>query len=841
MKYAALINQMTLEEKASLFSGEGQFYTKTVEWLGIPSMYLSDGPHGVRKQAGASDHLGLNASLPATCYPTAATIANSWDADLGEQLGQHLGKEAASQGVNVLLGPGLNIKRSPLCGRNFEYFSEDPYLSGKMAAAYIRGIQAEGICACPKHFAVNSQELLRMHSDSIVDERAFHEIYLTGFEIAVKEGKPLSIMTSYNKINGTYASENRMMLRDILVEKWGFEGFAVTDWGGSNDRANGVMAGNHLEMPTTYGDGDRELLAAVRDGRLKESIIDEMLDEYLQVLFRTQIKESRKKNSFDMDAHHDFARKAATASIVLLKNEVDILPLQSHSKVAVIGDFAKVPRYQGHGSSVVNPTKLDNPLACLKESSLNLIGYAAGFRRHGGDDASLLAEAKELAHKADCILLFLGLDEMSESEGMDRSHMRIHQNQVTLLNEIADINPNIVIIFSGGAPVEMPWISKCKAMLHGYLGGQGGGFAIVDILTGKVNPSGKLAETWPISYDDTPAKRYYPGKEKTSEYRESIYVGYRYYDKVQRQVRFPFGYGLSYTSFEYSDLAVDDSIVTFAITNTGSVAGLEISQLYIGLPKSRIYRPTCELKGFAKTALQPGETKVASIPLDDKAFRYFNISTKQYEVEGGQYLLQIGASSQDIRLHTMHEVLGSDHADDANDVKDANNVKDVNDANDVKDVNDVSDANDMNAFSEISCYNLGTIEDVKDEEWAKLLGRDIPKTTWNRSKFLERNDTFSQLFYAKSWIGRFVYFILTTLKNKSEKKGAPDLNILFIYNMPFRAIAKMMGQVFDLAMVDALLEIFNGHFFKGTGHLIKAKIAKTKATKDTANRLADSK
>ena len=801
-----LIAQMTLEEKASLLSGGGQFYTKTVKRLGIPSMYLSDGPHGIRKQAGAADHLGLNASLPATCFPTAATVANSWDIELGEELGRYLGEEAVAQGVNVLLGPGLNMKRSPLCGRNFEYLSEDPYLAGKMAAAYIRGIQSQGVAACPKHFAVNNQELLRMHNDSIVDERTLREIYLTGFEIAVKEGNPLSLMSSYNRINGTYASENHRLLRSILVDEWGFKGFVVTDWGGSNDRVDGLKAGNHLEMPSTGGDSDREVVSAVKSRRISEALVDEMLDEYLQVLFATSIPENAP--AFDREQHHQFAQKVAIKSIVLLKNNDALLPLNRGTKIAVIGDFAETPRYQGFGSSVVNPTKLDKPFDSLAAGSLNVIGYTTGYKRHGGKDEGLLKAAVDMAQRADAVLLYMGLDERSEAEGMDRKHMHINQNQIDVLNAIAAVNPKIVAVLSGGSPFEMPWLDKCKAVVHGYLCGQAGAGAMADILSGKANPSGKLAETWPISQEETPTFKYFPGVLKTTEYREGIYIGYRYYNTADVSVCFPFGYGLSYTTFEYSDFCVNDQEVSFVITNTGALAGSEIAQVYVGMKDSKIFRAARELKGFAKVYLEAGESKTVSIILDDKAFRYFNTETGQFEIEVGTYSIEVGASIQDIRLTSEIAVAGT-------------NAPIPYDA------------------EKLCSYYTEKVSNVSDSEFAALLGRPIPNSEWDRSKPLGRNDTFFQLSYAKGWVGRLVYLILTARKNKAEKKGKPDLNTLFQYNLPFRGIAKMMGGAVDMAMADAILEVFNGHFFKGFGHLISAWLRKGRAAKDTAMKLAN--
>jgi len=804
MRYADIIGKMTLEEKASLLSGGEQFRSKSIERLGIPAMTFADGPHGVRKQAGSGDHLGLNESLPATCYPTASAIANSWDESLGEELGGYLGKEAAHHGVNMLLGPGFNIKRSPLCGRNFEYFSEDPLLAGKIAAAFIRGIQSQGVSACPKHYAVNNQETLRQHSDSVLDERTLREIYLTAFEIAVKEGEALGIMSSYNKVNGTYASECPHLLTDILVKDWGFKGIVVTDWGGSNDRVAAVKAGGHIEMPETGGDSDREVIAAIRAGMLDESRIDEILNAYLSVLFATKLQDNLAP--FDKEAHHDFAREAAKQSIVLLKNDA-LLPLNAGTKVAVIGDFADEPRFQGFGSSVVNPTKVERPLDFLTESGLS-VTYSKGYDRYGKSDAPLLSDAVNAAKNAEIAIVFIGLDEMSEIEGCDRAHMRVNQNQVDVLEAVAAINPNVVAVFCGGAPFETPWIDKCKAVLHGYLGGQAGASALAATIMGLNNPSGKLAETWPIAYDDTPARTYYPGAEKTAEYRESIFVGYRYYDKANVNVRFPFGYGLSYTSFSYSNLEIDGNIVSFTIKNTGEYDGAEIAQVYIGLNSAEIFRACKELKSFKKIYLKAGEEKKVSIELDDMAFRYFNVITNKYEIEGGEYEIMIGASSQDIRLQGVIKLDGT---------------------------------NAPNPYNQelLPSYYSGGIRNISDEEFSQLLGKKPPLKAWNRNIPLEMNDTFAQLFYARGFVGRMVYKLMESKKRRAEKKGKPILNIMFVYNMPFRGMAKSTGGIVNMEMAQAVVFIFNGHLFRGIGRLIRAHFRKKKAVKATTRLLAN--
>ena len=506
-----LLKELTLEEKCALLSGAETFKTRGMPQHGIPQIWLSDGPHGLRKQAGESDHLGLNPSVPATCFPTASAVANSWDAALGEEIGAALGEEAAAQEVSVVLGPGLNMKRNPLCGRSFEYFSEDPYLAGKLAAGYIRGIQSKGVAACPKHFAVNSQETRRMASDSIVDERTLREIYLTGFEIAVKEGHPRSIMSSYNLVNGTYANENKHLLMEILRGEWGFDGAVITDWGGSNDHALGVKNGSTLEMPAPGGDSVRELLAAVESGKISESDIDARLSELLPLVFDTKAALDAAPCEFDAAAHHALARRAAEESLVLLKNEGSLLPLAEGTKVAVIGDFAKNPRYQGAGSSMVNSTQVDVLLDKLIDSELNVIGYQQGFDRHGKPDAALQKSACELATQADTVILCMGLDEIAESEGLDRSNLRLAQNQVDLLQAVAAVNPKIAVVLYSGSVVETPWLDNCQALLYAALGGQAGAGAVADALTGKVNPAARL---WSTARGCTSATATLPRRKK---------------------------------------------------------------------------------------------------------------------------------------------------------------------------------------------------------------------------------------------------------------------------------------------------------------------------------------
>lgn len=807
LKYENIISQMSLEEKALMMSGKNTWQTVDYPQYGIPSMMMSDGPHGMRTQPPeAGDHLGINVSIPATCFPTASTVSNSWDVELGEEIGKALAEEAISMGVNVILGPGLNIKRSPLCGRNFEYFSEDPYHAGKMAASYVKGIQSYSIAACPKHFAVNSQELRRMAMNSVVDERTLREIYLTGFEIAVKEGKAKSIMSSYNEVNGVYANENKHLLQDILVDEWGFDGYVVSDWGTSNDHVLGVKHGSHLEMPGTNKIGQKEILKGICDGVLTEGELDQRLDELLDVIFTTHEgaekaretynigQSSMEKSAFDVEAHHALARKAAEEGIVLLKNEENLLPLAEKTKVAVIGDFAKTPRYQGAGSSLVNPTKEpESILSCIDESGLHMVSFAQGYKRNANPDTRLVEEAAKAASAADVILIFAGLDEIGEAEGMDRTDMKMPKAQNELIQTLAELYDNVIVVLSAGAPVEMPWADKVQTIVQGYLGGQAGASAMLRVLTGKVNPSGHLNETYPIRYEDTPAFAYYPSKERNSEYRESLYVGYRYYTTAGKEVRFPFGYGLSYTTFAYSDISVTKEEVRFVIKNTGDRDGVEVAQLYVSKTSDTVFRPVRELKGFARVELKAGEEKEVVIPLDDKAFRFFDIRTNTWEIEAGTYCLMIGRNVCEIELEADIKIEGT--------VKEGfyskENLKD---------------------------YFTGSITNVPDEEYETLYGKQLPDGHWGGE--IGINDALCQFSYAKGFGARMLYKVLHRRLEKSMKAGDPNLDILFVYNMPIRGISRMTGGTVNMKMVHAIAEMANGHFFRGAAHLIKGFILK---------------
>ena len=780
MKHPEILQKLSLEQKCALLSGKNTWQTQDYPRQGVPAVWLSDGPNGLRKQAGAADHLGLNPSEPATCFPTAATMANSWDPALGEEVGRALGEETAAYRVNVLLGPGLNVKRSPLCGRSFEYFSEDPYLSGKMAAAYVRGIQENGIAACPKHFAVNSQELRRMASNSVLDERTLRELYLTAFEIVVKEAHPKSIMSAYNKVNDIYANENHHLLVDILRKEWGFDGAVVTDWGGSNDHVEGVKNGSTLEMPSPGLGAARKLLKALDNGEISEHTIDERVDELLELALSTTAAIEKAPRKFDEKAHHELARRAAAESIVLLKNEGGILPLKHGKKVALIGDFALTPRYQGAGSSMVNPTKVDSLKDAMEAAELEMVGYCAGYERSGKANSAYLDEAVSQAKMAEAVILCIGLDESSESEGLDRTHIGIPAVQKELLDAVTAANPNVVAVVSAGSVIETDWVEQCKAVVHGYLGGQAGAGAMLDVLTGWQNPCGKLAETIPLRYEDTPAARYFPGRKQNAEYREGLYVGYRYYETANKAVRYPFGYGLSYTTFAYSDLKVDADHVTFTITNTGNRDGAEIAQLYVAKPDAAVFRPAKELKGFAKVFLKAGESKAVTIPLDDKTFRYWNVATDRWEVEGGSYQLLVGANVQDIRLTADITLPGTG-------------------------------APDPYAGSALPHYQTGDIKAVPDAEFEDLLGRPVPE----EKTVIDRTMTLGELNHSRSPLCWLIAGVLTLLLRSGEKRGKPNLNILFQYNMPLRALAQMTNGVIGEEFVDGLVLEAKGFWIIG--------------------------
>lgn len=653
-----LINKLTLEEKAGLCSGRDFWNTKPVDRLGIPSIMMTDGPHGLRKQEGDTDHLGLNKSVQSTCFPSAAGVACSWDRDLLNKMGTAIGKEAQTENVSIVLGPGANIKRSPLCGRNFEYFSEDPYVSSQLAGSYIKGVQSQGVGTSLKHFAVNNQEYKRMSIDAVVDEQALREIYLASFEGAVKEAQPWSVMSAYNQVNGEFCSENKKLLTDILRDEWGFEGFVVTDWGGINEKVAGLKAGLDLEMPSSGGVSDKKIINAVKSGEISEKVLDDAVERILRKVFYA-VGQKKENATYNKEEHHTLAKEIAKESMVLLKNEDSVLPIKDVDSIAVIGAFARKPRYQGGGSSHINPTKVDDVYKEIETiaGSNTKLAYSEGYRLDSDElQEELIQEAVESAKHSKIAVIFAGLPESYESEGFDRKHLAIPKNQVALIEAIAEVQKEIIVVLSNGAPIEMPWIGKVKAVLEGYLGGQSLGGAIAELLFGLANPSGKLAETFPEKLIHNPSYLNFPGDGEKVEYREGIFVGYRHYDTRGVEPLFPFGFGLSYTNFEYSDLQINkdrmkdnESVtVTVKVKNTGKIAGKEIVQLYVKDVESTLPRPEKELKNFEKVFLQPGEEKTLVFELGKRAFAYYNMKVKDWHVETGTFEILIGKSSRDI-------------------------------------------------------------------------------------------------------------------------------------------------------------------------------------------------
>lgn len=655
-KLQELIGKMTLEEKASLCSGADFWHTESVERLGIPAMMVSDGPHGLRKQDQEADHLGVNDSIKAVCFPAGCGTAASFNRELITGMGEVLGEECQAEGVGVILGPAVNIKRSPLCGRNFEYYSEDPMVASEMAGALIKGVQSKNVGTSIKHFLANNQETRRMSSSSEVDERTLREIYLAAFEGAVSSQKPWTVMCSYNKINGTYAAEHKEALTDILRGEWGFDGFVVSDWGAVNNRVPDLEAGLDLEMPASGGINDEQIVDAVKEGRLEESVLDRAVERILNIVYRFQ--ENRNDSAvFDRDKDHEYAKKVAEETIVLLKNEDGLLPLSEKEEIAFIGKYARQPRFQGGGSSHINSHKVTGAWDVVKD--WGNITFAEGYRdQEDVTDEALIAEAVEKAGKAKAAVIFAGLPDAFESEGFDRSHMGMPNCQNELINRVAAVQPNTIVVLHNGSPVEMPWADQVKGIVEAYLSGQAVGAAVVDILFGKVNPSAKLPETFPYKLEDNPSYLYYLGEGDKVEYREGVFVGYRYYDTKKMDVRFPFGYGLSYTTFAYSNLKLsaaqikdtDTLTVSVDVTNTGSMAGKEVVQLYVSDVESTVIRPVKELKGFDKVDLQPGETKTVTFTLGKRAFAYWNTQIHDWHVESGEFRILVGKSSRDIQL-----------------------------------------------------------------------------------------------------------------------------------------------------------------------------------------------
>ena len=787
MKYRDIISKLTLEEKAALCSGKDFWHLVDVSRLGIPSIMVTDGPHGLRKQnqekTAAGDVLGNSA--PATCFPTASATASSWNTELIKEMGEALGEECLKEKVSVLLGPGINMKRSPLCGRNFEYFSEDPFLAGKMAAAFIKGVQSKGVGTSLKHFAANNQECRRMTINTVADERALREIYLTAFEIAVKESQPWTVMNAYNKLNGTYCAENKWLLTDVLREEWGFNGIVVTDWGAENEIVDGIKAGKNLEMPSSGGLGPKKIIDAVNNGKLDIDILDKNVDGILELIFKGA-ENLHSNYDCDMKKHHKLARKIASESMVLLKNEDKILPLDKSKKIAFIGEMAKYPRYQGAGSSLINPTELDSAYQEFLKNGYR-VAYSRGYDKSTDvPDEKLIESAVELAKKADVVVIFAGLTEVYESEGFDRKHIDLPPSHNALINAVLEKNSNVVVVLSGGSAVSMPWLYDVKAVVNGLLLGQAGGGATFDVLTGKVNPSGKLSETYPLNLDDTPSRYNFPGTLISVEYRESIFIGYRYYDKTEKEVLFPFGFGLSYTKFSYSDLKlsskkINDSetlTVSFKVKNIGDKDGAEIAQLYVAPPKSKIFKAPKELKGFKKVFLKAGEEKEIEIELNKRSFAFYNVNINDWHVESGEYNILVGASSREIYL------------------KDSVNITSATQA-EVPDYSDVAPV-----------YYNGDIAFATDDEFEAVLGHKLPERERDMSLPIDKNCTLE--YAAGTARGEKITKVITAAV---EKIGGGGINSEMMKNtafqIPLRCFVTMSSGVFNDEMCDALCDVLN--------------------------------
>ena len=797
---------LTLIEKASLLSGQSEWESRELKHRNVPAFVMSDGPNGVRRQTGSGDHLGLGESKPATCFPTAGTVANSWDPQEARVMGEALGAEARDLGVQVLLGPGINMKRNPLCGRNFEYYSEDPQLAGRLAAGLIEGIQSQGVGACPKHFAVNSQELRRQASNSIVDERTLREYYLTAFEIAVKEAKPWTIMSSYNMVNGVYAHENEHLITEILKGEWGFDGLVISDWGGSNDIVESARVGAGLEMPAAGLASARQVVQGVKDGRVTEAELNASAQDVLNTVERTRNTHPTGDGFLTEDdkiRNHEIARRIARKTAVLLRNEKNALPLKKNAKLVVVGDMAATARYQGSGSSKVNAYRVDNLLDSLKaREDLQVVGYAQGYDRQGAERADLVKEAVNTVNTTnpDVVVACIGLDERSESEGLDRSHMRIPQAQLDMLAELVDTGKQIVVVLVAGSAVEVDFADDVDAILYVGLSGQAGALATVDVLTGDVNPSGHLAETWPVRYEDVPNSGNFPVEERDSVYREGSFVGYRYYSTRNIPVRYPFGYGLSYSTFEYSALSVDDEGVTFTVTNTSDVPGADVAQLYVHAAHSGVLRAARELKGFQRVELDAHESKQVRIAFDDYTFRHFDVDSQSWQVEAGAWELFVGNNVNNTPLQATHVVQGTMEPQPRNEA--------------------------------LGHYWDGDVKNVTDAEFEALYGGKLD--LYDPQGVFGANDALFSWSSSRSAVARFVVNHLTKQSDKAmERTGSPDLNSLFVLNMPPRAMAKMTAGAVSPEMVDGIVDIANKHFWRGTSHIIAEYFCNASANKKT--------
>ena len=790
-----LVSQMTIEEKASLMSGLNFWYLKSIERLGLPSIMVTDGPHGLRKQSDQADHLGINRSVPAVCFPTSAATACSFDRDMLKRIGVAIGEECRQEDVAVILGPGVNIKRSPLCGRNFEYFSEDPYLSGELATALVHGIQSQNVGVSVKHYAFNNQETRRLTSDSVLDERTAREIYLPAFEKIVKETDPWTFMCSYNRFEGIYCSEHKKLLIDILRDEWGFDGLVMSDWGAVNERDKGVAAGLDLQMPADSGANDEIVVKSVQSGKISMSDLDTAAANVVELILKAQTREHM---NYDVEAHRTLAAQAAAESTVLLKNDENVMPMPEGARFAVIGAFAKTPRHQGAGSSKIEPIKLDSVCDCLKDIGAEF-DYADGYTLESDiPDEAQITEAIKATEGKDYVFVVAGLPAPYESEGFDRDSMKMPESHNKLIERLADAGPakNIVVFLLGGSPMEVVWKDKVKGILMCYLGGETVGKAIAGMITGGLAPCGRLAESWPFTSEDNPSSVYFPGYQRTVEYRESIYVGYRYYDTAEKDVCYPFGYGLSYTTFEHSEpkadkTSIDDTetvTVTLDIKNTGSTAGSEVVQLYVAHKDPTIFKADQELKGFEKVKLAPGESKTISITLDKRAFAYYNTEIADWHVESGEYELRIGASSRDIRGRIPITVKSTIDAAVPDYRKTAPAYYDIKNG----------------------------IKTIPDEQFAALLGRPLPKRVRGEKEPFDENATFSDI--QVKWIGRF---FTKKIKQEAMKKlsntteDIVEMMDRMFNDMPLRSIKMMAGKNIPPFLIEGILTALNGNIIKG--------------------------
>ena len=780
LKVKSLIEEMTLEEKATFLAGSDFWHTVAIPHLGIPSVMVTDGPNGLRKQKASADHLGINDSVPTTCFPTAATTACSFDPDLLHKMGVAIGEECKAEEVGMILGPAANIKRSPLCGRNFEYFSEDPYLSGKISAALIDGIQSQNVGTSLKHYLANNQEKARLVSDSVIDQRAMNEIYLEGYRIAVEESQPTSIMCSYNEINGTYASDNEEVLNKTLRDQWGFKGYVVTDWGAMNDKVKSVKAGLDLEMPGPNPANTNKVIKAVNEKKLSMEDLDKAVSHILT--FVLTVKDN-KAQPYDVNSHHELAGQIAQESAVLLKK--GSLPLKEDAKLAIIGSFAKEPRYQGAGSGKIHATKVTSLLDALDTMKINY-EYSQGYEAEKNDsDPELINEAVKIAKDADYVIACVGLPDSYESEGFDRTHLNMPDNQNKLMDALIATGKPVVALVSTGSVIVMPWRDKVNSILLMYLGGQNSGTATADLLFGKVNPSGKLAETWPLSLEDVPCYKYF-GNGGNVEYRESIYVGYRYYDKANVKVEYPFGYGLSYTNFGYSDLKLsketitdhDSLTVSLKVKNTGSFAGKEVVQLYIGAPEDMIFKPVKELKSFKKVSLEPLEEKEIEFELKPKDFAFYNVNISDWFIESGNYLIGIGSSSKDLRLSGTVTV-NSEQAGEINDYR----------------------------LSAPFYYKPTNPVEIPEEQFESVLGHKVQP--WRSIRPFTQNSTLTEL--ESSELGKQIVSQVKTAMAQMFK-GNDDMGKMItsmLDDMPLRQLGMMAPDQFSGEKLEMLLAALN--------------------------------